>query len=154
MKIAFYKAKKGNLLDRIIDLVSTGYGYSHVEILFDFSSANVMFSSYPGIGTGFRAMGNANKSEWVFKDLPEITKEQELEIYNKCIKINGKKYDYFGILFWFIVHLRKQDENKWWCSEVVGYILSDYPSLEKYFSDKEFRITPNRMAKRFKINKA
>lgn len=144
MKLLLYKSKCGNILDKVIDIGTGGYGYSHVELAFDRIDLNhnrgyLCFSSSPrDKKTRFTYINNKT-NHWEIIDLSKEYKlEQEREIYGKCFDLVGAKYDYYGILFWYVFSfIKKQKDNQWWCSEVVAYLLG--------FSD--FRKHPNELAK-------
>ena len=151
MKLAFYKASKGRLLDKAINLWTGLYGYSHVEIIFSNGEA---FSSSPREGhTRFKNIKFSN-NKWEIIDL-DIPKEKEEQIYLIAKKLEGKRYDWKGIfLHQFIGRIigwitgdysidKFQDKNKWWCSEITSFLLG----LHNY------RIHPNKMAKKFNVKR-
>lgn len=146
MKLAFYKAKKGNWLDKTINLWTGNYGYSHVELIFDNvkttnADVSLCFSASPREGNvRFKYIELDDK--WVVMDF-DISDKEEKILYAKSLKYNHAKYDYLGIFFWFVLPIKKQFENKWWCSEIISYLLGV----------KNFRICPNSMAKLYGVNK-
>lgn len=138
MKLAFYKANTGTLVDRLIDLWTGKKGFSHVEIVFDKlfvtkPNKRLFFSSSPREGRVRLKELELDNQYWVFVDVDY----DEVEIYKKCVKQLNKKYDWLGIIFWFVLPLKKEDSNKWWCSEICAYMLG----LENY------RIHPNKLYK-------
>jgi len=139
MKIAFYKAEKGNIIDKLINLWTGMYGYSHVELVFSDGSS---FSSSPREGCVRFKKIDMNDDKWVFVDL-EIDKLVESKMRMQALNFIGRKYDMFGIIFCFIIPINKQSNDKWWCSELISFIL-------KW---NDYRIDPNTMAKRFKLPK-
>ena len=118
MKIAFYIAKKGNLLDYIIDKGTGGDGYSHCEMIFD--------QIVPDVGDQtdqtnqseqteqtelcFSISGRDKKARFKFIDVGDhwetidinMSIEDEKKIYNLCNSYIGLSYDFFGIIFWYI----------------------------------------------------
>lgn len=149
MKLMLYKADKGTLLDKTIDKFSGNYGYSHVELVFDQIYDNekdgyICFSSSPREGeVRFKYINPHINDHWVIVDL-DYSKEDEQRVYSRCFEFVGAKYDYYGILFWYVFFwVKKQHDDRWWCSEIVSYLLD----LEKY------RKTPNELAKMFGAKK-
>jgi len=136
VKIAFYKSGKGDWIDKAVNLFSGCYGYSHCELVF---SDGMSFSSSPREGKcRFKNINYSDK--WCIIDLPSITSEKESQIRFECSRYVGKKYDYLGIFFWFLIPVGIEDGSRWWCSEVCSKLLG----LMRY------RISPNRLAEMFK----
>lgn len=142
MKVAFYRASKGTLLDKIINLWTGSYGYSHVELVFDElyemnGSKSMCFSASPREGkTRFKYI-DLNDGKW---EVYTITDGYvpEVEAFHRAKKIENKKYDYYGIFFWFVFSfVKKQKNNEWWCSEACPWCL-------KW---TRFRLSPNKFAK-------
>lgn len=149
MKIMLYKANKGTWLDKIIDAFSGGYGYSHVELAFDKiyddpKNGYICFSSSPREGkVRFKYINPHVNDHWEIIDLNH-TLEEEQRIYSGSFEYLNAKYDYYGIMFWYVFFwVKKQHDDKWWCSEIVSYLLG----FDKY------RKTPNELAKIFGANK-
>jgi hypothetical protein len=130
------------------------YGYSHVELVFDrvpfevsgsfmtLSDENLCFSASPRDGqTRFENI-NLRSEHWDVIEI-ETTEKEEQEIFFRALEICNKRYDWIGILFWFLFPLRINHQSKWWCSEAVGYILGH----------NNFRIHPNRMAINHRVSK-
>lgn len=135
MKIAFYKSNKGTLLDWLINFLTGRYGFSHVELVFPtYTKGNLTlcFSASPRDNLVRFKYINLNTDSWVVLDLPNIDEKQT---YKKTLDFLGKKYDYIGILFWFLIPLKKQANNKWWCSEITA----------KLIGIKNYRIHPNEL---------
>ena len=141
MKIAFYREEKGNWIDHAINIMTKNLGYSHCELVFDNNRIIYDYSD----ASCFGISGRENKSR--FKninllngnwDIYEILFEyNEKEILKECQNYLNKKYDYWGILFGWIIPTKWQDDNKWWCSELTGKLIK----LEK------FRISPNKLSR-------
>ncbi len=154
MKVALYIASSGSLIDKGIDIWTGLHGYSHCEIVFE----HVMIpadgkwltcSASPRDGEVRFNKININSGHWHLVDIPEVdTMEKEAIVYNLLMTMVGDKYDWKGILLYFIfAFMKKQDNNKWWCSEIVGYILDRFGSPMKY------RISPNKLAKKLNAPK-
>jgi len=148
MKLALYKSSKGTALDKIINIGTGLYGYSHCEVVFDRmrvgqdEGKQLCFSSSPRDGkTRFNYI-NINSGNWEIVDLDdEFTLDEEKAMFLKASEYVDKSYDYYGILFYFVFwFVRRQKENKWWCSEICSFLLG---------WDK-FRVSPNRMARKYK----
>ena len=131
MKLAFYRGRYGTLADWAIILWTMGL-YSHVELVF--SNGTSFSSSGRDGGARFAEIGYSHKERWEFVKL-DIDGEEEKEIWNECKRLIGKKYDWLGIFFHQFLPLNTQDDDKWWCSEIVAYILGILP----------FRISPNKL---------
>lgn len=155
MKIAMYIASSGSLVDKAIDIWTGLHGYSHCEIVFDFIEKSdddtfLTYSSSPRDGELRFNRIDMSSGHWYLVDLPEIYSEkQELEIYNMLKKMEGAKYDWKGILLYFIfAFVHKQDDNKWWCSEICAYAINQF--INPNF---KYRISPNKLAKKLKAPK-
>lgn len=148
MKLAFYKSANGDTLDSLIDLWSGRYGYSHVELVFDristdTSKGNLCFSSSPREGKcRFKNIHLTNK-HWCVIDI-SCSKIEEEQFYGKCFQFVNSKYDYYGIFFWYLFPLKKENPKKWWCSEIVSYVLNH----------KKYHVTPNYLAKFYDVPKS
>jgi len=139
MKLAFYKSSKGTKIDKIIDIGTGMYGYSHIELVF---SDGMSLSSSPREGEVRFKEISYDPNTWEYVDI-DITEEQERLLRYKSSDLVGKKYDYFGILFWYIIPIKKQKNDKWWCSEICAYLLGW----------DEFRVTPNKMARHYGLER-
>lgn len=137
MKIAFYKAHEGTFVDKIIDIRTGFYGYSHVELVF---SDGMCFSASYRDGQKCRFKKIDLDEKWEIVDL-DIDMEEERQIRIRAGHYVGAKYDFFGILFWYVIPIRRQDKKKWWCSEIVSKLLN-YEKIQ---------VSPNYMAKRFEL---
>lgn len=133
MRMAFYKSNRGTFLDFMIDAWTGFGGFSHCELVF---SDGMSFSSSPREGKcRFKSIKYDDK--WVMVDLDWIGDLNEGEIRLQCINEVGKKYDYLGIFFTFVLPIHVDDRKKWWCSEICT----------KMIGIKKFRISPNRLFK-------
>jgi len=118
MKLAFYRSCKGNWLDTLIDLASGRYGYSHVELVFDRISTdtthgNLCFSSSPREGKCRFKNIVLKETHWNFVNI-NIPLKEEQRIYSECFNYLNAKYDYYGILFWYVLFWVKKQKNKKW----------------------------------------
>jgi len=147
MKVAFYIAESGNFVDKIINLWTGFYGYSHCEIVFENFGPTEDYHKYlccsaaPREGkVRFKEIDIYSK-HWHVIDLDDdINENTAFDYVNKMI---GAKYDWKGILLYFIfMFIKKQDKNKWWCSEFVGNFLNEF------YKPTKFRVSPNRLAKK------
>jgi len=147
MKIAFYIADSGSFVDKAINIWTGLYGYSHTEIVFDTIDKKdgkyLCCSSSPRDGKVRFTHINLDSGHWYLKEYNQMPAFQEQNIYNDLKKLEGSKYDWKGIFLTFIfAWVHKQDDKKWWCSELTGYILNEYIQHMRY------RVSPNKLAKR------
>lgn len=134
--MAFYIGEKGTILDRIIDIWSGWYGYSHCELVF---SDGMSFSASPREGkVRFKRIDYDDK--WVIRDLP-FSYEMEDVIRGRCREYLGKSYDYIGVLLYYGLFTDIYDKKKWWCSEICA----------KLIGMDDYHITPNQLAKRLNV---
>jgi hypothetical protein len=148
MKVILYIADTGSIVDKIINLWTGLYGYSHSEIVFDkFKTKDGKYlccSSSPIDRKVRFEYINIHTDHWYVVDI-DVDYETEVRIYNEMKSLEGAKYDWKGILFTFIFRwFKKQDDKKWWCSEICAYILN------KYCMPMRIRIHPNKLAKKLK----
>jgi len=147
MKVIFYKAK-GNFFDKLIRWwTSSSFdgdwkkSYSHCEILF---SSGYMFSaSQYENKTRFKYF-NEKSTSWDSITVLTDT-EDEAIIQDFCRSINGKKYDYLGILGF--VFGNRDHPNKWFCSEVCTRALKE---IGLCYSLKTSRTSPNALYTKLK----
>lgn len=138
MKIAFYRASAGNMFDKAINLWTGMYGYSHVELVF---SDGVSFSASSRDNLVRFARINFVPDRWEFVELPLFNKIDEAKIRAQAENLAGRKYDWKGIFLWMFLPLKKQDNDRWWCSEIVSFLLKE----------SNYRVHPNKMAKQWKV---
>lgn len=127
--MAFYKSNRGTFLDFLIDAWTGFGGFSHCELMF---SDGMSFSSSPREGI-CRFKDIKYDDKWIMIDLPYVGSLMESDIRFECSKEVGKRYDYFGIFFNFVIPLNLDNKYKWWCSEICG----------KMIGIRRFRISPN-----------
>lgn len=122
MKLAFYKAEHGNIIDKLIGLWTRG-PFSHVELLF---SDGVSFSSsqWDG-GVRFKKIDYSHKERWSFLDIDGIANESEVKYLAN--KLRGAKYDWLGIFLYEFLPFNIQNSKKWYCSEICAHLLGLTP---------------------------
>ena len=150
MKVILYKSETGTMIDKVINLWTGLYGYSHCEIVFDKLYTHneekyMCCSSSPRDGQVRFEQININSRHWEIIDVPEIDSIiKEKEVFDFMSKMKGAKYDWKGIFLTFIFQwIHKQDNDKWWCSEICGFILNKFVD-----GDLKYRISPNQLAKK------
>lgn len=122
MKIAFYKWK-WDWLDRLIRW-GTASKYSHCEIIVWHNTC--FWSSYRD-GWVRTKIINLNSWNW---DILEM--EVSDELLSKIMATQtGKKYDLKWILFSQLLKVNHHNPDKWFCSEIIAFILG-YKEPESY----------------------
>lgn len=152
IKIAFYKIKdneKAGFLDKAIAFFTSSFkekingeflnSYSHCEIIID----DLMISSSFRDG-GVRIKKFNNSKKW---DLVEIKNVSEEKIKAFLYEELGKKYDYLGVLG--ILFFNKDNENKWFCSELCLKALQ-IGGIYKLGKFNASNTSPNRLFKQLK----
>jgi hypothetical protein len=126
IKIVAYKssAKDANFFDKLISFW-TGCVYSHVLIIvgftpFEVSPGDKKVVEYP---TPYSFIHNPEKYD-VYQLKIKLTDSYEEELKSFLRKELGKGYDWLGIFLSQILPLRRNDKNKWFCSEFVAYALN------------------------------
>lgn len=147
MKLALYKAAEGTLLDKVIDLGSGLYGYSHCELVFDrivpdVGGKSYCYSSSPREGECRFKYIDLDSGKWEVIDLSDQFEwEDESIMFQDAKFFQGAEYDYYGIICWYVfAFIKKQKSSQWWCSEICARLLG--------WSD--FRVTPNKLARHYK----
>ena len=146
MQVIFYKARYGNLADKLIAWWTSSTkdkfngkwlgSYSHVELLFD---DGVMFSaSQYDNAVRFKKYHPSNRWEQV-----DISGGSEDLIIKFCESIEGGAYDWWGIAG-FIAPVN-DSLDKWFCSEVCTQALIvgryiDYVDSAKISPNKLYRM--------------
>lgn len=117
MKLAFYVAKTGNIVDRITSIV-TWSKYSHVEIVF---SDGICFSASPrDKGTRFKTI-NLNSGHWDIYNINEDIHEESVRQF--CYSIEEIPYDYIGAIgSGFSKSWNRK--NKLYCSFIIADIFN------------------------------
>lgn len=121
--LAFYKGKN-RWLDRAICAV-TQSEYSHVEMLSrQPDSPGKPFTEWAvsssGLDGGVRRKHiRFNPEHWDFIAAPWARKDA----FALVLLCKGKKYDFWALLCSQLFNLRREDANRWFCSEICGYGL-------------------------------
>ena len=115
MKIHFYKAKEGNLKDKLIGLVSV---FSHVELEIN----NICYSSSNrDDGVRSKIIDTTDSQKWVTFEFKEYIDT------NKCLayfySVERQEYDWTNIFLTQLIKLNVQSDNKQICSEFVANCL-------------------------------
>lgn len=124
LKLAFYKGnklknRKATWLDTLICIATRGQ-YSHVELVYHMNyetNTAWTWSSSPMDGGVRNAIINLHPDRW-----DVYTVEGALDngkLHEWFSQHRGKKYDWFGALG-VKFKIFKQDNNKWFCSEIVA----------------------------------
>lgn len=114
--LAFYRAKRGDWMDKVIDLFTGGVGFSHVELVF---SDGASFSASPR-GRGVRYLRidyAAEAGQWEFVPI-EMSPDEERAVRAFCDRQDGKGYDFWGAVC-SLFHSLGEDKKRWFCTEVI-----------------------------------
>ena len=128
MKLAFRKPT--DLLGHAINFVSGGRGFCHVELILDnglsFSSDGLKDKNGKVPGVRIKKIEYSHPKRWEFVDIKkDMLRHNAFEtIDGRMYEILGKDYDFLAIIFWHLFKLKKQDQDKWYCSEAVAYALN------------------------------
>lgn len=113
VQLAFYNGKE-NFFNKMTCWRTNG-NHSHVEIIFadgfSFSS-----SQWDG-GVRFKDILYTSTDKWDILDIPDMGVRKEKLMKEWCESQVGKKYDYRGILRFF-VGVKEDNPDKWFCSEI------------------------------------
>lgn len=116
MKIAFKKADKG-LLDWTITKW-TGGPYTHCIMIFNDTS---VFEAAPFKGCHWKASFIYDLSyDYLILNLSD---EEETTIKSFCNKVNGRGYDWTGVLLSQIIPLSIDEPKRFYCSELITKCL-------------------------------
>lgn len=139
MKIAFYK-DKGEIFDTLVRFWTSSFYEklsfrwrnipSHCELIF---SDNIWFSASPRDGGCRYKQIDFDNSKWDFINII-ISEDQEKEVRKFCDSINGKKYDWLGILFTQFLPLSIDETNRYFCSEACSEALQKINLVAGYTS--------------------
>ena len=131
--LAFYKAP-GDRIDRAIRFV-TRSAYSHVEIIRltgvtdaeGCLQADAVSASYRDGGVRARSIP-LRPDHW---DLVMVPWASAAMAYTRALSQVGAGYDYAGLIFSQVLHLRRDSGRRWFCSELVAHAL-DLPRPSAY----------------------
>lgn len=116
MKIAFYKAKYGNWLDKLISVLTLSK-YSHCEIILD---SNIFVSASPRDG-GVRFKNITADNHWDCFDIYDVnTISNEAQEWFESVL--GQKYDWLGAAG-SLFGLNFTSKNKKFCSYCCATVL-------------------------------
>ena len=121
--LAFFKAKRGNFIDKLIGVVD-GSEYSHVELVIlrkkGLSTYYDCFSSHVADGGVRTKQMLLNGNKW---DLIPVPDTVDLVYAFEFFKENARgKYDYLG-LFTTILNWWPHGKKRWFCSELIAAML-------------------------------
>ncbi len=129
MKIHFYKAKKGNLKDKLIGLFSV---FSHVEL--EINGICYSSSNRDG-GIRDKQIDTTDKKKWVTFDFKEYVDVNSCLAYFDSVEY--QEYDWANIFLTQLIKLNIQSENKQICSEFVANCLG-LENAHKYSPESLF----------------
>ena len=120
MRVAFLKGN--GIYDRLIQAWTFG-PYSHCEFVFTDGVwfGNKPFSDYK---TCFHARYE-DLTNWDMIDIPDFYKHAEADAFKLAERMNGHSYDWKGIILSQVLPLSIQDDDKYYCSEAVMYLLKE-----------------------------
>ena len=135
LRLAFFKAKCGAFDDRVIDFWTGGSGYSHCELVIN--SKRTAGSHIAADGVAYFYYDNifAN-GKW---DIYEIESPSNAAVSFMETQI-GKKYDLLGLILTFIIPIKKQYNDKWWCSEILMAAIN-----KQLIQNHPTNISPNKL---------
>ncbi len=144
MKVAFLKGS--GLLDRLIQMW-TFSKYSHCELIF---SDEASFGN--SLVAPFRTQFSHKFYSYVDWDIVEVDVPQDKENLMRafCWTQVDKRYDWKAIFFSMILPFKKEDPNKWICSEicVAAFHVAGY-----FGGTKACTVNPGKFAKMIKMIK-
>lgn len=115
MKIAFYKAKYGNWIDKVVS-VATNSEYSHCEIIF--SDGEFLSSSKRDCGVRYMHINNSHK--WDIFEIATTRSERLIRILAQ--PYIGQKYDIIGAIgSAFNIDISSKDKK--YCSRLCAILL-------------------------------
>lgn len=134
MKLAMYKGPAKGLLPNLAHLaicLRSFSKYSHCEIVFTEPNINgyavCASSSWRDGGVRFKSI-KLDSGHWDLIDLPGYDVEYAKAWFDNHI---GKKYDVKGLLF-FILPIRLESRNKYFCSEACAAALKLKKAFKLY----------------------
>lgn len=119
--LAFYRAEYGGLLSKLIAWASGG-AYSHVEFVFP---NNLSISSRESGGVQIKQIFY-DPQQWDFCRVPCDTHR----LWRFCYEKVGLKYDWAGVIGYLPRFKDLQDQNKWYCSELMVRALQHVGVLQ------------------------
>jgi len=120
-RIAFYKAKHGQVDDKFIDFFSGRKGYSHCEIVIN--DTTMIGAHYLAGGVKKFYYNNIYDSEyWDIFEIPDVSHAKVSAYAHKQL---GLGYDTAGVVLYFIGLTMGDSEDKVWCSELCARALNN-----------------------------
>ena len=145
VKIAFYKAHRGNWADKLIGWWTKGY-YSHCELVV---GDKWIYANTKGIG--INRLRPLDETKWDFKEIKvELTPKQYVDFWQYVHKLEGTRYDWLGIVTSQIIKFGVHDDSKWFCSELVTKLLSILGE-ERCWQVRPEDVSPNDLARLYKV---
>ncbi|SRR6056297_625945 len=100
--------------------------YAHSELIFP-DGKSFSASGWDN-RVRFKQINYSHPQWWDFYHLPYVSIRDLNLIHQKAKAIDGCKYDFRGVFYWFIIKNKfKQDMNRWWCFEACSWALGQYP---------------------------
>lgn len=137
VKVAFFK---GGFYpsDVVIRLWTLGL-YSHCEFLID----DVMYGAKQHEGTRAITRHTVDTRWWDYLDVPMSSAEKE-RLKAWCISELGCDYDWRGLVLSQVIGLRREDPEKWFCSE---YCTAGLQHIGRLPGVKPCCVSPNRLSR-------
>lgn len=123
--LAFYKAR-GDKIDRAIRWW-TRSPYSHVELILSPSKPKLGDNVRPAFSSSSRDGGVRTKTitfdlaSWDFIPVAWVDEER---VQTAVKRFSGRRYDYLGLAMSQLLNLRRGSAARWFCSEIVAWILN------------------------------
>ena len=131
---AFHKGDKKGFFPKLLSGAIkwwTHSEYSHVELYFESTGESFSAAGLDG-KVRFKNIRYSHPERWTFVSIPWANESYVRSLAKTHV---GDRYDYKGIFLTFVLPLRRQDNNKWWCSEICAFLIGLHP----------FRISPGEM---------
>ena len=94
---------------------------SHVSLVFDMGHTVHEIEAIQGKGVICHAPHSASSKTYFELAVP-LSYEQVIDAHAMAIDLVGARYDWKGV-FSFALHRKKHNKKKWFCSELVAYVL-------------------------------
>ena len=121
--------------------------FSHVSFVFSDRDRTEEIESIQGKGVIAHAPWSEDEKDFVEYDVP-VSEEHILEAWQLAASYVGSKYDGMGI-FGLLLRRNKHDKYRWFCSELVAYVLLkiDHPISRR----EPYRETPTSVMESFRL---
>lgn len=120
IQVAFYKGS-GSVFSKLIK-IWTRSEYSHTELVIDGN----WITSYPSKGVLNRRLQDTsdfNINEWDIITIDQYEYSSVSILYRYLTDQSSCKYDWFGIIFSQFFKIGYNQDDKWFCSELVTKLL-------------------------------